>query len=57
MSNGYLEIWSLLTDKLWDLENKFDLHFDETRQILKKFNLKFEENQKELSKHSLVRKL
>jgi hypothetical protein len=57
MHIGHLEIWSLLTDKLCDWENKFDLKFEETRQILKKFDLKFEENQKILSKPSLVRKL
>jgi len=53
----HLEIWSLLTDKLWDWENKFDFKCKESRQILKKFHLEFEENQKILSKHFLFRKL
>jgi len=54
MPIGCLEIWSLLTEKLCTLENKLDLKFDETRQILK-FGLKFEE--KILINQSLLRKL
>jgi hypothetical protein len=38
-----------LAGKLCALENKFELKFDETRQILKKFDLKCEENQKILN--------
>jgi len=44
MPIGCLEIWSLLTDKLCALENKLDLKFDETHQILK-FDLHSKEKQ------------
>jgi hypothetical protein len=44
---GHAKIWSLFSEKLCALKNKFDLKFDESRQILKKFDYKFEENPKQ----------
>jgi hypothetical protein len=47
LSTEQLEIWSIFTERLCELEKKFDMKFEESRQILeKKFDSKIQETHK-----------